>query len=141
VAVKDGKAVAYICDGKNVEAWLQGTLTGANLTLIAPNGSTITGTVDDKGSSGTVAVAGKSWPYTATAVQTPQGLYQGRSDVRGVAKKIGWIVLPDGQVGVQTAAGVSVPAPPLDPTNLGGVVVDGNPVTVTALTGVDQAVG
>ncbi len=141
VAVKDGKAVAYICDGKKVEAWLQGALAGANLTLTSPNGASITGTVDDRSSSGTVAVGGKSWPYSATAVQAPQGLYQGRSDVRGVAKKIGWIVLPDGQVGVETTAGVSVPAPPLDPANLGGVVIDGSPVTVTALTGTDQAVG
>jgi hypothetical protein len=141
VAIKDGKAVAYICDGKKVEAWLQGALAGANLTLTSANGAKITGTVDEKGSFGTVAVGGKEWPYSAKAVQAPQGLYQGRSDVRGVAAKIGWIVLPDGQVGIETSAGVSEPAPPLDPANLGGVVIDGSPVTVTALTGTDQAVG
>lgn len=141
VAVKDGKAVAYICDGKKVEAWLQGALAGATLTLTSANGAKITGTVDDKGSFGTVAVGGKEWPYSAKAVQAPQGLYQGRSDVRGVAAKIGWIVLPDGQVGIETSAGVSEPAPPLDPTNLGGVVINGSPVTVTALTGTEQAVG
>ncbi len=141
VAVKDGKAVAYICDGKKVEAWLKGALAGAKLTLTGPNGATITGTVDDKGSFGTVAVGGKEWPYSAKAVQAPQGLYQGRSDVKGVAAKIGWIVLPDGQVGVETSAGVSEPAPPLDPANLGGVVIGGSPVTVTALTGTEQAVG
>jgi hypothetical protein len=141
VAVKDGKAVAYVCDGKKIEAWLQGALAGANLSLTGANGAKITGTVDDKGSFGTVAVGGKEWPYSAKVVQAPQGLYQGRSDVRGVAAKIGWIVLPDGQVGVATSAGTSVPAPPLDPANLGGVVVDGSPVVVKALTGTDQAVG
>jgi hypothetical protein len=141
VAVKDGKAVAYVCDGKKTEAWLQGALAGANISLTSASGAKITGTVDDKGSFGTVAVGGKEWPYSAKAVQAPQGLYQGRSDVKGVTKKIGWIVLPDGQVGVETAAGVSVPAPPLDPANLGGVVIDGSPVTVTPLTGTDQAVG
>lgn len=141
VAVKGGKAVAYICDGKKVEAWLQGALAGANLTLTSANGAKITGTVDGKGSFGTVAVGGKEWPYSAKAVQAPQGLYQGRSDVKGVAAKIGWIVLPDGQVGIETSAGVSEPAPPLDPANLGGVVIGGAPVTVTALTGTELAVG
>jgi hypothetical protein len=141
VAVKDGKAVAYICDGKKAEAWLQGALAGANLTLSSTTGAKITGTVDETGSFGTVAVGGKEWPYSAKAVQAPQGLYQGRSDVKGVAAKIGWIVLPDGQVGIETSAGVSEPAPPLDPANLGGVIIDGSPVTVTALTGTDQAVG
>jgi hypothetical protein len=141
VAVKAGRAVAYICDGKQVEAWLQGDLTGATLTLTGANGARITGTVDERGSLGTVAVGGREWPYSAKAVAAPQGLYQGRSDVRGVAAKIGWIVLPDGQVGISTSGGESRPAPPLDPADLGGVVVDGSPVTVTALTGADQAVG
>src|SRR4051812_14089984 len=36
IAVKDGKAVAYLCDGKQVEAWLQGTATGAALSLTGP---------------------------------------------------------------------------------------------------------
>jgi hypothetical protein len=141
VAVKAGRAVAYICDGKQVEAWLQGDLAGATLTLTGANGARITGTVDERGALGTVAVGGREWPYTAQAVVAPQGLYQGRSDVRGVAAKIGWIVLPDGQVGIFTSGGESRPAPPLDPADLDGVVVDGSPVAVTALTGADQAVG
>ena len=31
VAVNDGKATAYVCDGKNIEAWLSGSLDGDRL--------------------------------------------------------------------------------------------------------------
>src|SRR5690242_8106244 len=33
IAVKNGKAAAYACDGKKIEAWMEGTLTGDQLTL------------------------------------------------------------------------------------------------------------
>jgi hypothetical protein len=40
IAVKDGKAVAYVCDGDNVEAWLKGTLTGSIGGCAAARGRT-----------------------------------------------------------------------------------------------------
>lgn len=141
IAVKDGKAVAYVCDGKRVEAWLEGTLTGDRLALTGPDGASLDGTVDEGSASGTVTARGKSWPYAAKAVQAPDGLYSGRSDVAGVANRIGWIVVDGTTTGLRRQGGEVLPAPPLDPANLGGVVVDGLPFPVTALTGADDVVG
>ncbi len=144
IAVKDGRAVAYLCDGKKVEAWLEGTLSGADLSLKNASGSaTVTGTADDGKSVGTVTVGEKSWPFAAKAVQAPNGLYEGRADVRGVATRVGWIVLPDGsQTGIlKPANGEPEPAPALDPARPGSVTIDGAPVTVKAIGGGDEVTG
>jgi hypothetical protein len=140
IAVKNGKAVAYACDGKKIEAWLEGTLTGDSLSLSGKT-SSITATLDDKASFGTVTVDGKEWPFSAKGVASPAGLYEGRGNVDGVAARVGWIVQEDGSVtGVETAGGSPKPAAPLDPTNLGATMSDGSPVTVTALDGASTVV-
>jgi len=141
IAVKDGRAVGYVCDGKKVEAWLEGTLSGSDLALKSKDGkSTIAGTADDKQSFGTVAVNGKEWPFAAKAASSPAGLYEGRAQVRGVLNRIGWIMLPDGsQTGVWNRGTDEVAAPVLDPNRLDAVVVDGVPVTVRTIGG-DAAV-
>src|SRR4051794_13032126 len=60
IAVKNGRAVGYVCDGKKVEAWLEGTLSGSDLALKSKDGkSTINATADDKQSFGTAAVGGQ----------------------------------------------------------------------------------
>jgi hypothetical protein len=140
VAVKDGRAVAYVCDGKKIEAWLEGTLTGDSLSLSGKT-SSITATLDDKASFGTVTVDGKEWPFSAKGVASPAGLYEGRGNVDGVAARVGWIVQEDGSVtGVENAGGSPKPAAALDPTNLGATMSDGSPVTVTALDGASTVV-
>jgi hypothetical protein len=140
IAVKDGKAVAYACDGKKIEAWLEGTLTGDSLSLSGKT-SSITATLDEKASFGTVTVDGKEWPFSAKGVASPAGLYEGRGNVDGVAARVGWIVQEDGSVtGVENAGGSPKPAAPLDPTNLGATMSDGSPVTVTALDGASTVV-
>jgi len=135
VAVKDGKAVAYVCDGENVEAWLEGTLTGETLALSGRTG-TVTGTLDDKAAFGTVVVGGAEWPFSAQGVAAPAGLYEGRGLLGGVAARVGWIVEDDGTVtGVLTAGGESSRAPALDPDAPEATTIDGRPVAVTAITG------
>ncbi len=119
IAVKDGRAVAYVCDGKKVEAWLEGTLAGDTLSLKGAGDATITGTVDEAKSLGTVAVGGKQWPYAAKLVNAPEGLYEGRADVRGVATRVGWIVVDNSVTGSGNANGVPIDAPPFDPASPG----------------------
>ena len=142
IAVKDGRAVGYVCDGKKVEAWLEGTLSGSDLALKSKDGkSTIAGTADDKQSFGTVAVNGKEWPFAAKAASSPAGLYEGRAQVRGVLNRIGWIQLQDGsQTWVWNRGGDEVAAPVLDPNRLDAVVVDGVPVTVRTIGGDDAVI-
>jgi hypothetical protein len=139
IAVKDGKAVAYVCDGKKVEAWLDGRLTGDTLELTGPGGATLTAKATPDTAAGEVTVGARTWPFTARAAGRPAGLYEGRSDVKGVASRVGWIVLPDGaQVGIRTVAGADPqPAPALDPVAL-AAQLDGAPVQVRALTGAER---
>ena len=135
IAVKDGKAVAYACDGKKIEAWLEGTLTGDTLSLSGKT-SSITATMDEKATLGMITVDGKEWPFSAKGVVSPAGLYEGRGTLAGVATRVGWIVDDKGNVtGVQSANGTREPAPPLDPANPGGTTIDGQPVAVTAIAG------
>jgi len=135
IAVKDGKAVAYACDGKKIEAWLEGTLAGDTLTLSGKT-SSITATMDDKATLGMITVDGKEWPFSAKGVVSPAGLYEGRGTLAGVATRVGWIVDEKGNVtGVQSGNGTREPAPPLDPANPGGTTIDGQPVAVTAIAG------
>jgi hypothetical protein len=142
IAVKDGRAVGYVCDGKKVEAWLEGTLSGSDLALKSKDGkSTIAGTADDKQSFGTVAVNGKEWPFAAKAASSPAGLYEGRAQVRGVLNRIGWIQLQDGsQTGVWNRGADKVAAPVLDPARPDAVAVDGVPVTVRTIGGGDAVI-
>ena len=142
IAVKDGRAVGYVCDGKKIEAWLEGTVSGSDLTLKSKDGtSTIEGTVDDKQSFGTVAVKGKQWPFAAKAASSPAGLYEGRAQVRGVLNRIGWIMLQDGsQTGVWNRGSEEVAAPVLDPTRPDAVVIDGVPVAVRSIGGGDAVI-
>jgi len=135
IAVKDGKAVAYACDGKKIEAWLEGTLAGDTLSLTGKT-SSITATMDEKATFGMVTVDGKEWPFSAKGVASPAGLYEGRGNVDGVAARVGWIVEENGQVtGVLLANGTREPAPPLDPADPGATTIDGTPVAVTAIAG------
>jgi hypothetical protein len=142
IAVKNGRAVGYVCDGKKIEAWLEGTVSGSDLTLKSKDGtSTIEGTVDDKQSFGTVAVNGKEWPFAAKAASSPAGLYEGRAQVRGVLNRIGWIRLQDGsQTGVWNRGADKVAAPVLDPARPDAVVVDGVSVTVRTIGGADVVI-
>ena len=142
IAVKNGRAVGYVCDGKKIEAWLEGTVSGSDITLKSKDGaSTIEGTADENKSFGTVAVGGKQWPFAAQAANAPAGLYEGRAQVRGVVNRIGWIVLQDGtQTGLREQGPNKVPAPVLDPAHPEAVVIDGTPVSVRSIGGGDGVI-
>jgi len=130
VAVKGGRSVAYVCDGRRVEAWLTGTRTGDTLALRSRAGDRLDGAVAGGKVTGTVTVHGRPLRFTIAPADPPAGLYRGRTS----SSTIGWIVLPDGsQVGVDND-GTPAPAPPLDPQT-GTATVDGSAVTATSVTG------
>ena len=139
IAVKDGKAVAYVCDGKKVEAWMEGTLAGGQLTLQGKS-SSLSATVTDKATLGSVTVNGVEWPFAAKGVQAPAGLYQGRGVLKGVAARVGWIVEENGNVtGLAVVGNGIAPAPVIDPNAPAAVTVDGVVMTVDPVGG-DQPV-
>jgi hypothetical protein len=134
IAVKDGKGVAYVCDGKKVEAWMEGALDGDKLTLQGKT-SSLTATVNEKATLGSVTVNGAEWPFSAKGVAAPAGLYQGRGILKGVAARVGWIVEDNGKVTGVAEVNGGEPAPPINGAAPASITVDGNTVTVTAVSG------
>ncbi|MGW1342518.1 hypothetical protein ACWCOV_15835 [Kribbella sp. NPDC002412] len=130
IAVKGGRAAAYVCDGRSVEVWLTGTHDGGRLGLRSKSGERLTATLAAEAVTGTVTVRGRQLAFTIDKADPPAGLYRARTS----SNTIGWIVLPDGsQVGVDND-GTPAPAPPLDAAS-GTATVGGSPVTATSITG------
>ncbi len=119
VQTEGDKAAAYICNGRTIEAWLQGSVNGNQVTLTGNNGASLLGSLSGLDMFGTVtANAGLSFPFSAELSPHPAGVYQARIAVNGLATRIGWAVLPDGtQVGLAVAGATKYPAPPLDLAN------------------------
>ncbi|MEA5363173.1 hypothetical protein VA596_26825 [Amycolatopsis sp., V23-08] len=137
VSIRDGHAIAYVCDGKKVEAWLQGVTAGGKLDLTGPKGASLTGSYDATAVTGSVTAGGKTWRFTAGPAKKPAGLYRAAPKVRGKASKAGWIVQADGsQVGILTTDDQSAAAPVLDPAER-TATVEGALVVAEPISGVD----
>ena len=135
IAMNGGVAVAYVCDGRQIEAWLQGPASGGTMALIGAGEANLTGTYGNGVSAGSVAAGGKQWTFTAPVAQEPAGLYRATATVAGARVVGGWIVLPDGsQVGVMTEDGRRAPAPPLDVAT-GQANVAGTPIAAERMDG------
>ncbi|MPY96896.1 MAG: hypothetical protein GEU97_02670 [Actinophytocola sp.] len=141
VAVSGTQAAGYLCDGKNVEWWLEGTVSGDTVRLRGPDGTRLTGQLSDYAVSGEITAPGKRWQYSTQLANEPAGLYQSNATVNGKRNDIGWIVLPDGsQVGVRTVSGQSTPAPALSVAQ-GGARVDGAFVVAERIDGDSDVLG
>jgi hypothetical protein len=135
IAITDGKAIAYLCDGKSAEAWLQGTASGGSLNLTGTGEERLTGTYGNGVAAGTVTAAGRQFAFSLRTVAPPSGLYRAAANVRNAKLVGGWIVLANGtQVGLVRLGDSLVPAPPLDTTNR-TATVDGTTVAVRAVDG------
>jgi serine/threonine-protein kinase len=129
ISVKDGVAIAYLCDGRRIEAWLRGVAANGELYLTGRNGAELTGRFGNGGATGHVTTSGRTWEFTAPAVKKPSGVYRATAQVRNAAVDGGWIVLANGrQVGVLSVDGEPEPAPTLN-TSTGVAIVDDTPIT------------
>ncbi|MFI7414256.1 hypothetical protein ACIBU0_36975 [Streptomyces sp. NPDC049627] len=134
VNLRDGRAIAYFCDGRDRESWLKGDVNDdGTMRLTGKDGSVLSGTLERSREwgriRGTVDVDGGHHAFTADRTKKPSGLYRATATVRGARVEGGWIVLPDGrQVGVLTREGRPSPAPWIDP-GTGAVTVDGRQLT------------
>ncbi|HZG91351.1 MAG TPA: hypothetical protein VEZ42_14160, partial [Pseudonocardia sp.] len=89
IAIEDGEAVAYVCDGGAVELWLSGPATTAGLDLVDRSGDvTMTGTLDGSTFTGTVTIDGEDVDYTASETTVARATADGRDDVGQVAERI-----------------------------------------------------
>ena len=135
IAITDGKAIAYLCDGNSTEAWLQGTASGGSLDLTGPGEAKLTGTYRKGVATGDISAAGRQYAFSAKPVAPPSGLYRASANVRNAQLVGGWIVLANGkQVGLVQLGASRFSAPPLDTTTR-TVTVEGATVTVAAIDG------
>ncbi|MCZ2860670.1 hypothetical protein [Blastococcus sp. VKM Ac-2987] len=115
IVIDADRAIAYVCDGQQFEAWLQGSFVDGRLDLSSPSGAVLTGDLEDGAISGELRTASVDTPFTATVATEPAGVYEATIPVDGAPARIGWAVLPDGsQVGVIAVADSRSAAPPLD---------------------------
>jgi hypothetical protein len=141
VAVSGEQASAYICDGKRIESWLEGTVSGEQVTLQGRNGAQLTATLSDDAALGMVTVGERQLPFSAAVAGPPAGIYEGQATVNGEPNRVGWIVLPSGrQVGINNVAGKRGPAPELDPNDIDGLEIRGVDVEVKRISGRDPVV-
>jgi len=135
IAVKDGKAIAYLCDGASTEAWLQGTGTDGQLKLSGADGASLNATYANGTATGTVSAVGRQWTFAIASVAPPSGLYRANATVANAQIVGGWIVLADGtQVGTTRKGGVIATAPELN-TASQSAVLDGDTVAVAMVDG------
>jgi hypothetical protein len=123
IAVKEGVAIAYVCDGNRIEAWYQGTAVDERLALVGEDGK-VSGSFSEKRAKGTVTAGRTTYSFDVGAVRKPSGLYRATAAVRNAKVRGGWIVVEGRQVGILEVDGVARPAPALDLAT-GSVTVDG----------------
>jgi hypothetical protein len=141
VAVSGEEAAAYICDGDEIEAWLDGTVADDGIELQGRNGTQLTATVSDAAVLGVLTLADEELPFSAAVAGPPAGIYEGKATVDGTPNRIGWIVLPSGrQVGINNAGGNRQPAPRLDPNDIDGLAIAGVEVEVKRIDGAEPVV-
>ncbi|QEU95324.1 hypothetical protein [Streptomyces kanamyceticus] len=135
LSLRDGKAIAYFCDGHNTESWLKGDVEDdGSMRLTGKHGAKLNGQLTGKRIRGTVDIDKETWKFTAAKAVKPSGLYRATTEVRGAKLDGGWIVLADGsQVGILKRDGKPAKAPRLDPRT-GTVRVDGDVVTARPVT-------
>lgn len=134
ISAKGDKAIAYLCDGKRLEAWFTGTAKAGKLSLTGARGATLTGTFGNGRAKGTVTVEDWSLNFDLAAVKKPSGLYRATANIRGARIVGGWIQLPNGQqVGLATVDDAVVTPSRLDvatgTATVGGVTVMAAPVS------------
>jgi hypothetical protein len=114
VVIDGDRAVAYLCDGRKLEAWLEGTVADGRISLTGRNEASLTGAIREAGLAGSGTAAGIPITFSLPTAGAPAGVYEARATADGVEVRLGWAVLADGtSVGVQNRAGERSPAPPL----------------------------
>ena len=131
VAVLGTQAAAYFCDGRSVESWFRGTVTGSDISLKSKDGATLQVSLDGDHLKGSLRIKNERVKFEINHANKPAGLYR----ARGSKTTIGWIVLENGsEVGLQTTGQDSTPAPELDPENP-QVTVDGQELDAAPVNG------
>ncbi|HEV7788162.1 MAG TPA: hypothetical protein VGP05_04050 [Pseudonocardia sp.] len=71
IAIRNGAVTAYLCDGKKLESWLNGDVSGSSMTLRGKGTNELTATLRSGTVSGTVSVNGVQWQFNAEPGKAP----------------------------------------------------------------------
>jgi tRNA A-37 threonylcarbamoyl transferase component Bud32 len=113
-ALDGGKAVAYVCDGRTYEIWLQGAVNGDQVTMSGPGNASLTGVANGQALSGRITTPGGRIDFLAQQAAAPAGVYKAEIQINGRDAYLGWAVLPDGtQLGAINSGQGVTPAPSL----------------------------
>jgi hypothetical protein len=149
ISVHGTHAIAYLCNGASMDAWMTGTAVNGHLTLNGKNGAHLDASFDSKGTSGTAVVDGTSFQLPlqterlTVQKQKDAGLFRATGTVGGKTVKAGWIVLQNGKTigSIETNPASATPpttgAPALDLATL--TAQDGG--TVLVATHISGATG
>jgi hypothetical protein len=100
VVTSQGKAIAYICDGKTVAQWYRGSLQAGGLfeARSTDQKSRITAQVNAGSVFGAITLeTNEVLSFRATPANGEAGLYRSDDTINGSRWLGGWVVLPDGQ--------------------------------------------
>jgi hypothetical protein len=118
IVVTDAGVRAYLCDGKQLEAWLNGRRVGSDQFELTSERGTLTGSIEDGNTLfGQFSLADRpAVQFTADRADgTDAGIYRAEVPADGRLVVFGWAVLPDGQqVGIEQNGGSLSEAPELD---------------------------
>jgi hypothetical protein len=143
ISIHGSQAIAYVCNGSVIEAWLKGTAADGRVVMTGKNQARLTVTYGSGQVTGDVVAHDTRYSFAVPTVHKPSGLYEATAVVRGAKIKAGWIVLADGtQVGslesnADAAAPSATTAPLLDVAT-GTAVFDGtvlHAIPVSGFTG------
>jgi len=143
ISIHGSQAIAYVCNGSAVEAWLKGTAADGKVVMTGKNHARLTVAYGSGQVTGDVVAHDTHYSFAVNTVNKPSGLYEATAVVRGATIKAGWIVLPDGtQVGslesdANSAAPSAIAAPVLDVAT-GTATFDGvvlHAISVSGLSG------
>jgi predicted RNA-binding Zn-ribbon protein involved in translation (DUF1610 family) len=116
IATHQGRALAYVCDGKRVTTWFTGKLKDHHaLELHAKDGSTLVADLEAHAARGALELPSGSYAFAALPARAKAGLYRAEGANQTVG---GWIVLPNGEQRAVIASpnGIAT-APPLEATS------------------------
>ena len=80
ISIHRGQAIAYVCNGSVIEAWLKGTAANGHLTMTGKGQARLSATYRSKRAVGHVVAHGIRYTFSAPAVHKPSGLYRAIAD-------------------------------------------------------------
>ncbi len=111
ISIRNGRAIAYVCNGSAIEAWYKGTAASGVLILTGKNHAHLSAIYDFGKVTGDLLAHGTDYRFSVGVVRKPSGLYQATAVMRGATIKAGWIVLPNGTKVGSVESNADAPAP------------------------------